>query len=484
MTGVLPTGVPGLDTVLGGGLEPGMVIMLSGAPGTGKTILAQQICFAAATAERRAVYYTTMSEPHAKLVSHLSAFDFFEPVALGSRVEYLHLGDLLRAAESGSLEPMVTEVVRKTVEESPAVVVLDSVKALRDFAEERLLRLAFYDLVSRLAHTDTVLVLAGEYWAPQTESFVEFALADGIVQLEYEAREPVDRRWMRVLKMRGRRHLSGKHTFTIDRGGLQVYPRTETILPVQGVQVTGRVASGTPRLDQLMGGGIGVGDATVVLGPSGIGKTIFGLSFVAEGLKRGETCLYVTFQDTAEQLIKMASSFGWDLNGPREEGRLNIHHVPIGQLDLDMLTHAIRTSLDTGQVSRVVIDSLAELAFAAREQARFPAYARSLTALVRAAGASLVVTSETTTLGPTVEPVGGLTFLFHNVLLLRYIEWDSKFARALGITKMRNSNHDKSLYKFDITNEGLMIQDKLEDITGVLGWSALHRMTEDDLADQ
>ena len=154
MTGVLPTGVPGLDTVLGGGLEPGMVIMLSGAPGTGKTILAQQICFAAATAERRAVYYTTMSEPHAKLVSHLSAFDFFEPVALGSRVEYLHLGDLLRAAESGSLEPMVTEVVRKTVEESPAVVVLDSVKALRDFAEERLLRLAFYDLVSRW-HTPT-----------------------------------------------------------------------------------------------------------------------------------------------------------------------------------------------------------------------------------------------------------------------------------------------------------------------------------------
>jgi circadian clock protein KaiC len=95
-----------------------------------------------------------------------------------------------------------------------------------------------------------------------------------------------------------------------------------------------------------------------------------------------------------------------------------------------------------------------------------------------------VVTSETTTLGPTVEPVGGLTFLFHNVLLLRYIEWDSKFARALGITKMRNSNHDKSLYKFDITNEGLIIQDKLEDITGVLGWSALHRMTDDDPADQ
>jgi len=157
----LATGVPGLDVVLAGGLEPGAVVVLAGAPGAGKTILAQQICFANATPEHRAVYYTTLSEPHSKLVRHLEQFDFFTAEALGSRVEYLHLGDLIRADQPGRLEPVVDEVVGKAMEEQPLLVVIDSAKALRDFAGERELRMALYDLTSRLAHTDAALLLVG-----------------------------------------------------------------------------------------------------------------------------------------------------------------------------------------------------------------------------------------------------------------------------------------------------------------------------------
>jgi circadian clock protein KaiC len=150
----LLTGVPGLDVVLGGGLEPGSVTVLAGAPGTGKTILAQQICFANATTARRAVYYTTLSEPHAKLVRHLAPFSFFASEKLGPEVEYIHLGDLIRNDQPSPMEPLVSEVVRKTMEEQPVLVVIDSAKALRDFAGYRQLRLAFYDLTSRMAHTD------------------------------------------------------------------------------------------------------------------------------------------------------------------------------------------------------------------------------------------------------------------------------------------------------------------------------------------
>jgi hypothetical protein len=74
-----------LDLVLNGGLEPGAVVVVAGAPGTGKTILAQQMCFAASTAEHKCVYYTTVSEPHTKLVRHLEQFAFFDPQALGAR---------------------------------------------------------------------------------------------------------------------------------------------------------------------------------------------------------------------------------------------------------------------------------------------------------------------------------------------------------------------------------------------------------------
>ncbi len=447
--------------------------MLAGAPGTGKTILAQQMCFANASLEHRAIYYTTLSEPHTKLVRHLEPFAFFDPTLLGPRVEFVHLGDLLRDERPDGLQPLVSEVVRKTLEAEPALVVIDSAKMLADFVEPHKLREAFYDLTSRIGHTDAVLLLLGEYTPEEMKSGVEFSLADGILQLSYEAREPVDRRWLRVVKMRGGNHLVGKHTFHIDPGGFEVFPRTETLAPGELARVSGRISSGNPRLDELMGGGIGKGNATVVLGPSGAGKTIFGLGFVAEGLKEGERCLYVTFQDTGDQLVEIGASFGWDLDAARTSGQLVVHHVPMDQLDLDMLAAGISAELAKGSIHRVVIDSLAEMVFAAREAERFPAYARSLTGLIRASGAALLITSETTTLGPTTEPVGGLTFLFHNVILLRYIEIESEATRALNIIKMRNSDHDKGVYSFDIGPRGLTIGKKLEGVTGVMGWTAL-----------
>jgi circadian clock protein KaiC len=472
---LLATGIPDLDMVLGGGLEPGAVLVLAGPPGTGKTIMAQQICFATATEQHKAIYYTTLSEPHSKLVRHLQPFAFFEPEALGARVEHIHLGDLLRGAADG-LEPMVSEVVRHALETQPAIIVIDSAKLLRDYVGETELREAFYDLTSRIAHTDAVLFLVGEWTLEEMESRVEFSLADGIVQLAYEPREPLDRRWLRVLKMRGSGHLEGKHTFRINPSGIEVFSRIETHGGTSTARLSGRISSGTPGLDDLMGGGLWAGDTTVVVGPSGVGKTIFGLRFVAEGLETGERCLYVTLQDTAEELIERARGFDWDLDAAYSSGQLIVAHMPVGDLDLDALATGVRQVLAAGPIQRVVIDSLAELVSASREAERFPAYARSLAGIIRAAGASLLVTSETTTIGVTAEPWEGLTFLFHNVLLLRYVEFASRVGRALNIIKMRNSRHDMTLYEFDIGEHGLTIGAQLEASSGTLGWSALRAL--------
>jgi circadian clock protein KaiC len=475
----MPTGVPGLDEVLGGGFEPGSTVLIAGAPGTGKTILAQQICFANATDQHKAVYYTTLSEPHTKLVRHLEQFAFFAPDSLGRNVEHVHLGDLLRKGPGAGLEPLVSEVVRRTLETQPAIVVIDSAKMLRDFAVEPDLRTAFYDLTSRIGHTPTALLLLGEYTPDEMASDVEFSLVDGIIQLSYQPREPVDRRWLRVVKLRGGSHREGKHTFRIGSPrGFEVFPRIETLIPAEMAAVSGRVSSGNPHLDELMGGGPAAGDATLILGPSGAGKTIFALRYIAEGLEHGEDCLFVTFQDTSDQLVAMAAVFGWDLGTARATGRLKISHVPMGSLDLDVVAAVVREELATRPVRRVVIDSLAELAAAAREAERFPAYKRSLIGLIRADGASLVVTSETTTLGPPADPFGGLMFLFHNVIQLRYIERDSQVGRALNIGKMRNSQHDMGLHSFTITEDGMTIGDRLEGTTGLLGWSALRTKEE------
>ena len=453
--GRLKTGIRDLDVVLGGGLEPGALVVLAGAPGSGKTILAQQICFANATPEHKALYYTTLSEPHSKLVRHLEPFQFFKPEALGRSVDFIHLGELVAEAGQAGLEPIVTEVVQRCFETRPAVVVIDSAKALRDYVSDHELRTALYNLASRVAHTDALLLMLGEYTPSEIEGGVEFSLADGIVQLAYEPHEPVDRRWLRVVKLRGGDHLVGKHSFRIGQTGFEVFPRLETLAPKHTVEANGSVSSGIRGLDDLMGGGMTAGQSTVVLGPSGAGKTILGLRFIAQGLELGERCLYVSFQETGDQLLKKAAGFGWDMESALKSGQLAIHYIPIGELDLDTIAAAVRRELAKGSVRRVVVDSLAELVFAAREAERFPAYSRSLVGWIRAAGASVVITSETTTLG------------------LRYLEIGSELRRALNVIKMRTSNHDKGVFEYVIDAHGLTIKDRLEGVTGVLGWSAL-----------
>ena len=469
----MATGIPGLDLVLNGGLEHGAVVVMAGAPGAGKTILAQQMCFANGTPQHKCVYYTTVSEPHSKLVRHLEQFAFFDSEALGARVEHIHLGGFLEPGRTDGLVPLVSEIVRKTLEEQPSMVVIDSAKMLRDFADERELRTALYDLTGRISDTSTVLLLLGEYTPEELESSTEFSLADGIIQLEYRAREPVDRRSLRIVKMRGGSQRPGKHTFQIGPGGIEVFPRIETLLPARVAAVSGRTRSGIPGLDELMGGGAASGDATLAMGPSGVGKTIFALRWVAEGLEQGGRCLYVTFQDTAEQLTGMASIFGWNLEGARAAGQLSIWHVPMGDLDLDVLASAVRAALADHPVSRIVIDSLAELVFAAREWERFPAYMRSLIGLIRAAGSSSLITSETAAHGLSTQSLDSLMFLFDNIIDLRYIEEESGVGRALNVAKMRKSQHAMTLNGYTITKHGIIIGDKLEGVTGHLGWSVL-----------
>jgi circadian clock protein KaiC len=278
--------------------------------------------------------------------------------------------------------------------------------------------------------------------------------------------------------MRGASHLSGKHSFRLGQAGIEVFPRLEAIAAKEEPAAQeGRVSSGIRELDEMMGGGMPVGDATAILGPTGCGKTAIALRFILEGVRNGERCLYISFQETAAQLAQKAASFGWDLTPGRNSGQLRIHHVPQGELNLDFLGAVVQRELAVGSLRRVAIDSLAELVLAARETERFPAYARMLSGLVRASGASLMVTSETGVMGNILEPVGGLSFLFNNIVLLRYVELESEMRRALSILKMRGSQHAKDLVQFEIGKHGPVVLGKLDGLTGVLGWTALHAET-------
>ena len=470
----ISTGIPALDTVLGGGLPTGSLIVIAGSPGTGKTILAQQICFNSGTQQRKAVYYSTVSESPEKFISHLESFDFFDRGALVDRIEFINLGETMQASDDG-VSTMMDEIVRKCIEEKPSVIVVDSAKALRDFSGGPSLRSEIYRLAARIAHTDTTVLFVGEYSSDEIQSAPEFSLADGLLEMVYESHEPMDRRWLRVRKLRSSKHLSGKHPFLIDSQGIHMFVRAETLdeeLQPQG-EPEGRISTGIAGLDEMTHGGLPRGGSTLVLGPSGCGKTALALQFLFTGLQKGERGLYVTFQENATQLMRKAAGFGWDLKPYIESGELTIAHVAEGSLDLDYIASVVRGELAKGALQRMVIDSLAEMVVAARESERFSAFARTLLGWLRAAGVSVLTTSETSSLGPTPELIGGLSFLYHNVVLLRYIEHASEIGRAVTILKMRNSDHEKGLWVFAITDRGFAVLAKVEGVTGLLGWSAL-----------
>jgi circadian clock protein KaiC len=382
------------------------------------------------------------------------------------------LGGLLEDREGAGLDAVFGEITRRAFDGGPSVVVVDSSKALHGWAREDRYRGLVYELASRVAHSDAVLVFVGEYTLGEMEALPEFAIADTIVQLAREPVGPVDHRWLRVLKVRGAAPLEGQHSFQIGAGGAVVFPRLESTLPVRGTLSRQRISVGVQAIDELLGGGIPSGDATLLLGPSGVGKTILALRFLARGLEQGEPGVYVSFQESEAQLLAKAASFGWHLAGALASGQLRILAIPPVELSLDAVGAALRERLHEMDGGRVVFDSLAELAFAARQTERLPAYMWSLGAIASSRGASTVITSETATLGAT-ELTVGLSFLFQNMILMRFYEAGSRISRALSVLKMRDSDHADSHVEFVIGDAGVELRDVLTGLSGVLGFTTL-----------
>ena len=475
------TGIADLDLVLGGGLPLGSLIFIAGGSGTGKTILAQQIAFANATAERKALYYTLVSEPHSKLVRHLEQFEFFDPDALGERVDFIHLpavlsepdGDGAPQEQGAALEALVGEVVRASLEQERSVIVIDGIKALRDFArvDGFGFRGVSYDLASKVAHSKAVLLFVGEYTAEEVAYAPEFAVADGILYLADETFGRFDQRWLRILKLRGADYLMGRHSFRIGGSGIEVFPRFESISPRRELWTGERVRLGIDQLDKKIGGGLPRGSATLIAGPSGAGKSVLALHFVAEGIARGEHCLYLSFQQSEDQLIAHGESFGWPFKAAVESGLLRIRHLEPVEISLDAVGAELRkASLGESRVHRVVVDSLAELEPAARGTARFPDYLTALTGLFASIGATTILTSETTAFfGPAFELPHGLAFAADNVILFRYAELDAEVRRVLAIIKLRGGDHTKQLLEVEITAKGLTVIGKFSGLAGVLG---------------
>lgn len=464
----LTPGIPGLNGILSGGFPELSINIVSGPPGSGKTIFVQQIIYNNARPNRKALYLTTLSEPSLKMLHYLQKFSFFDPSKVGQSVIYLDIGEVIR--EKG-LRNATSVIVRHVQDHKPAIVGIDSFKAIHDMARDSVeVRKFGFDLAVRLTTWGVTAFLVGEYTHREIEEEPIFAIADGIVCLHYKQQGLSYQRYVDIIKMRGEDYFNGLHPFTISRDGLMVYPRIKTPEHFPSVVIEPEVVStGLEELDTMLQGGLPRGTATMVAGGAGSGKTLIGLHFITAGALQNEPGVIVTFQENPSQLRSIVRTFGWDLEDLERRGLLvHLYHSPV-EIQPDVHAARVREAVERVGARRVLIDSIKDIEIATPDKVRFKDYIYSIVNEFKMKGITMILTNEIPELfGNFQLSEYGVSFIADNVILLRHVELSGRMEHAINILKVRGSSHSKDIRRFIITNDGIRIGTIIQGVSGIL----------------
>jgi circadian clock protein KaiC len=448
------TGNASADEILGGGFPGSTITIVMGQPGTGKTIFVEQILFANAGGERPVLYFTTLSEPLAKVVRFVQQFDFYDESQLGTSVVYEDIGAELAHNGISTLVPRLTEAIQTL---RPAVIVIDSFKALHDLSDSVTeIRHLVHDLTGLLTAYDTTAFLIGEYHQEDIRHHPEFAVADGVVELSRRMLGTRDERYFRVLKLRGSHYLEGSHAFQITDRGLHIHPRLVTPpIPLDYRIPEGRVSTGVPDLDAMLHGGLPLGSATLLAGPSGSGKTTLALQFALEGLRNGEPSICINFQENPTQLARTVRRLAGDED--LADGLDVMYAAPV-ELQIDSIIVELFRRIETNGIRRLVLDALGDLASSTSEPHRLHDYLYALIQHLAVNGITSMFTFESPgqSVTGTDLDAGPISYMADNLVLLN-MGGEEVTRRTIRVLKTRGSGHDPNVREFAIGPDGLRL---------------------------
>lgn len=480
----LPTGVPGLDQVLGGGLPEFSFNLIAGQPGCGKTTLAHQIMFSLATPQRPALYFTVLGEPPMKMLRYQQQFDFFDNNCVNDSVRFINLSE---DAATGDLDRVLARMVDSVASLEPRLVFVDSFRSVMIASEstgnpQTRLQQFVQQLGMMMTSWQATTFLIGEYFV-ETDANPVFTVADGLIWLRQSVQRNSMVRKIEILKMRGQPTLPGLHTFRIDHAGIKIFapvslasptpnlPTEETgVRPVEAVE--GRLRLGIALLDEMLGGGLPRGYSLLVAGPSGSGKSILAAAFLAEGARCGETGVLAAFEQ------RPSRSQNPIVAALVASGKVGLIDSRAPDLSIDEVIGLLLSEIARLGATRVVIDSLSgfELAIAPTFREDFR---ESLSRLVFALGNSGVTVLMTSELEDRYTDLRfspyGTAFLTDAIIVQRYIEIGSRLRRMLAVVKVRASAHSDELREFHINDKGIQIGDRLDDLEGLLGGRPRHK---------
>jgi len=468
----LPTGVPGMDEILGGGVPEYSFNIIAGAPGCGKTTFAHQIVFANATPARPALYFTVLGEPAIKMLRYQQQFRFFDPAKLNTAIRFINVSEIVLEKD---LDAVLGEIVKEVESANPAVVVVDSFRTVVRKAQagndEMELQAFIQRLALHLTSWQATTFLVGEYTEGEIRDNSIFTVADGLYWLYQQVERNAIVRKMQIIKLRGQASVPGLHTFRITDAGLQAFPRNFGLTGrTDKTRERRRLSCGIAELDEMLGGGIPAGDSLLVAGPSGTGKSVLAAQFIAEGLRRGESGIVAVFEERPEEYAGRAASLGLDLATQVRDGKLEILYLRPLDLSVDETVGEILDAVKKANARRVVIDSLAgfEMALAPgfRTDFRESLY-RMIGALTRT-GVTIVSTVEVMeTFTELALSSYSISFLTDDIIRLRYVEIDGQLRKVVVVVKMRGGDHSKDIREYRITSGGIQLGDRLTGYQGL-----------------
>ena len=468
-----PSGVPGLDTVLGGGLPEYSFNLIAGGPGSGKTILAHQMMFANATVERPALYFTVLGEPTLKMLRYQQQFSFFDSSLVGSAVQFVNLSAEVLERDLGSvLERMVSETERV----KPGIVVVDSFRTIRAQygTAERAATSELDQFVQRLAldltSWEVTSFLLGEYTEEEQRNPV-FTVADGILWLSQATDRNSVVRKLQVVKTRGRAPMPGLHTFRITDDGLQIFPRIPEQTRKRTPQKRERLSTGVPGLDEMIGGGVIAGDAVMLTGPAGSGKSTVATQFMVAGVAKGETGVIAVFEEYPEEYLARANARNSEIGKMLDAGKLELIYLRPLDLSVDEALAAILEAVERLKARRVVIDSLSgfEVALAPTFREDFRESLYRLVGTLTATGVTVFMTAEVSEAFSEARFTSeNVSFITDEIIVQRYVEIKGELRRVMAVIKMRGSDHTHEFRSYDVTSKGVVVGGPLTEYDGII----------------
>lgn len=467
------TGIKELDDVLSGGFPKGSVVLLSGSSGSGKTTLAFQWLFEGVKENENGIYIT-FTEPLFRALKNLEPMDFYSRDAIED--ERLKILDAREIGEFGA-EKMLKFIESEAKSCDAKRLVIDSITAIAYSIDDKAaIRRFIFELGKTLASVGCTTILTSEVSDEKIHSVygVEEFISDAIVRLDQIRIAGELQRRLQVIKMRGKSYRSDEHFYKITKEGVRIFPRVRPLLRGSSDK---RISVGNSALDSMTNGGVFQGSSTLITGPSGAGKSLSAMQFIAEGLKNGENCLYAGFEESREQIIRNARSFGWDFEQCEKDGILTIRSAYPGEMFIDEHFRDIMAIIEGKGIKRCAVDSLSAVSNSFPEE-HFTQFSKRLVAYMKSKGVTSFLTSNIGALvGESRMEEGRFSILTDNIIVMRYAEMQGELRRILNVIKVNGSTHSKGLRTYDITSDGIVVGQSLSGFEGIMTGNA-RKVTE------